>query len=123
MDLISRSDVASNQCLALQYVASLAINEPYFRTFFNALGTLEFLEKFDPRFASCDLRHKDLLLSSSRRALLSLSEIEVNSLGRRLLESYSLTGKDEEDDVKGIIATLCSYSRRVSLYAWLIMGN
>lgn len=81
---IRRSEVASNQCIALQHIASLALDDPVFRTFFIEHGALEFLLNLKPRIARCDRMHRDLLLSWSRRALISLSQVEVNTLGQQL---------------------------------------
>lgn len=102
----TRSDIAPNQCLALQHIATLSVDSAFIRQWFIDIGTFEFLESFDPRLARCDVRYIDELLSSSRRALFTLHNAELNVLMEACEGSFT-----KEDAVNGldIMLKMCNY--------------
>lgn len=62
------------------------MTDPAFREFFNSFGAYEYLRTFQLQLARCDMKHMDVLLSSSRRALCVVSAFEINKLGQALTE-------------------------------------
>ncbi|KAH8112957.1 hypothetical protein DFH11DRAFT_394060 [Phellopilus nigrolimitatus] len=79
------SDVPSTRHRALEHIASLVVSEPLLRSLFNQLHAITTIRGYRPRSYVCSLDDRDGLLSCSRIALISLSEVEVNKVAKELM--------------------------------------
>ncbi|KAH8115055.1 hypothetical protein DFH11DRAFT_1591162 [Phellopilus nigrolimitatus] len=78
------SDNPSNQRRSLQHIATLSIENTLLRAVFVSLGAFESIRATEHRLYKWHINERDILLADSRRALFSLSEVEVNSVARGL---------------------------------------
>ena len=82
VESVSSSDVTVNQVTALSALASLAISDPYLRQFLVELGAFTTITSLRPRLSLYPIAERDILQTASRRALLSFSELECNSIAK-----------------------------------------
>jgi len=73
----AQSEIASNKCLALQHITTLASEDRAFRDHFNKMGAYESLCNSDPSVGPCEVQYRGRLISSSRQALNALSPIDI----------------------------------------------
>ncbi|KAI5115038.1 hypothetical protein M0805_006707 [Coniferiporia weirii] len=80
----ARSNFEINQVNALNQIIGLAIYHPHARELLNVLNAMETLHDTYLRALSASRNDCNVLLHSSRRALIALTEMRVNSVGHTL---------------------------------------
>ncbi|KAI5115039.1 hypothetical protein M0805_000678, partial [Coniferiporia weirii] len=91
----ARSNFEINQVNALNQIIGLAIYHPHARELLNVLNAMETVHDTYLRAASASRNDCDVLLHSSRRALIALTEMRVNSVGHTL-SAHRFTGASLE---------------------------
>ncbi|KAH8115027.1 hypothetical protein DFH11DRAFT_141170 [Phellopilus nigrolimitatus] len=80
----AQNDISSNQCAAFRSIISLCVDDSFLRILFNSLGAADVIQGMEPRIACAHADERDPLLSCSQKALISLAEVEVNTIAQKL---------------------------------------
>ncbi|KAI5118532.1 hypothetical protein M0805_009684 [Coniferiporia weirii] len=95
-----RSNVASTKKQALDRITDLSIEDSYFRSLFKVVGAVDVIEPLQ-RDPTVWIYHGSSLQNSSRKALISLVDVEVNTLAQN-----TLAGTDSSVSAKSLRSIL-----------------
>lgn len=83
-----KSNVLDNQLLALEFLTSQATTEPAIRTLLMQMNVTSKIGAIHLRAQQSKYEDTDVLLHKSRRALISISDTNVNNLSEALQDMF-----------------------------------